>query len=118
MSKNCILCKSTDFKVLYTLGKHKIVSCQNCGLTKTEGKMNVDYEEYHRDSDYDQFDAYFKNIFQKRYNTISKYKNKGKILDIGASTGALLTIFQENGWEVVGIEPSKSAKVAQKKGIE
>ncbi len=45
--------------------------------------------------------------------------NKGKLLDIGAGTGDLLKQALTMGWEVVGVEPNKNARVkAQQKGIE
>lgn len=113
----CILCGSKNFKDLYILNKNKIVECQNCGLVKTLGKQSVNYESYHRDKDYTVYDAYFKNIFQKRFNIIKNKKKVGKILDIGASTGTLMEIFKENGWEEWGIEPSGAYKVAQKRGL-
>jgi len=41
-----------------------------------------------------------------------------KILDIGASTGTMLSIFKDAGWDVWGIEPSKtSVVIAKKRGI-
>lgn len=43
-------------------------------------------------------------------------KSRGRVLDIGASTGAMLDIFKEDRWKTWGVEPSKSAEVAQSKG--
>ncbi len=79
--------------------------------------MDIDYKKYHRDSDYWKFGLMFRNIFMKRFNLISRFTKKGRVLEIGSSTGVFLQIFKERGWEVLGIEPSGSANIAGKKGI-
>jgi len=78
--------------------------------------MAIDYSLYHRDSDYRKFERTFRNIFQLRFNLISKYiKSPGRVLDIGASIGTFLSIYKDHGWEVLGIDPSRTT--ATKKGI-
>lgn len=76
----------------------------------------MEYKNYHRDSDYQKFEPMFRNIFMKRFNLINKYVKKGRVLDIGCSIGTMLQIFEENGWQVWGVEPSKSAQSATAKG--
>jgi SAM-dependent methyltransferase len=44
-------------------------------------------------------------------------KGKGRVLEIGCSTGILLENFKKAGWECLGIEPSGSALTAKKKGL-
>lgn len=111
----CKLCNKNKFKLIYDLGDYKIEQCDNCGLVRTRGQMQVSYDEYHRDTEYSQMDDYFRNIFMKRFNLINRYKNKsGRVLDIGASTGNLLKIFEQNGWESWGVEPSEIASQKHK----
>ncbi len=75
------------------------------------------YLKYHRDSDYQENEGLFKNIFAKRVGIVKKYiTTPGRVLDIGASTGTMLDIFKETGWQTFGVEPSASAKYAVKKG--
>lgn len=76
----------------------------------------MDYKKYHRDKTYSENESLFRNIFEKRVNIIKRYKSKGKVLDIGTSTGVMLDIFKDNGWETWGIEPSESGKIAKQKG--
>lgn len=79
--------------------------------------MNVDYKKYHRDQDYAENEGLFKNIFTKRFFIASKFKKTpGKVLDIGTSTGTMLDVFKEAGWETWGVEPSESSVVAKEKG--
>src|SRR5579859_5368801 len=76
----------------------------------------MDYKKYHRDKTYQENDSHFKNIFRKRVNIVLKYIKKGRVLDVGASTGAMLDIFKEKGFETWGVEPSLSSSIAKKKG--
>lgn len=74
-------------------------------------------ENYHRDESYKKSEALFANIFQKRVNLISRYIKKGKMLEVGCSTGVMLQLFSEKGWEVLGIEPSGSCQEAKNKKL-
>jgi 2-polyprenyl-3-methyl-5-hydroxy-6-metoxy-1,4-benzoquinol methylase len=78
--------------------------------------IKMQYQNYHRDTDYQKFEPMFHNIFMKRFNLINRYIKKGKVLDIGCSIGIFLDIYKENGWETWGVEPSKSAQSAKRKG--
>lgn len=116
----CILCSKKKFKKLFEVEGYEIIKCIKCGLVKTgkgKSKNKISYNNYHRDKDYKENEKMFKNIFKKRYNLIKKHIQKGKILEIGSSTGTLLQIFKKNGWEAWGIEPSASAIKAKKRGI-
>lgn len=115
----CVLCKNKTVEKLFSVRGRNIVRCQKCGLVRTDAEGFEQYDDYHRDEkEYIQDEEIFRNIFQKRYNNIIKFKKTpGKILDIGASTGTLLSIFQKKGWEVWGVEPSNSADYAKKRDI-
>jgi len=110
-------CKCERYISVYRLYEYKIVRCKDCGLVKTLGKMNVDYNDYHRDSDYAKYTKHFRNIFQKRIDIIERFKKHGRVLEIGASTGELLSLFAKEGWEVEGVEPSGVAKIAAGRGL-
>lgn len=104
-----------------------IFQCTKCGLGKTEGefpkefyfdKNKLVYFAYHRDPVYVENKEQFKNIFDKRADIISRFKTKGKALEAGSSTGLLLSLLKDKGWEVLGIEPSQSgASVAIEHGV-
>lgn len=113
----CAICGTEKYLSLYQLKNFSIKKCSNCGLAKTFGKQSVSYENYYRDTDYIKYDKYFENIFKKRFNIISKFKSKGRVLEIGSSTGLLLNIFKDNGWESWGVDPSKSSDIARKRGL-
>lgn len=76
----------------------------------------ISYKKYHRDEDYLIFEKHFKNIFMKRFLLMNQFVKRGRILDIGSSTGTMLSVFKEHGWETWGVEPSESAQSAKSKG--
>lgn len=113
----CIACGSTLQK-LGEVGGNTILICPNCGLGLTEGEAVLDYVRYHRDEIYLKENKQFENIFQKRVRTILRFKQNGSALEVGSSTGLLLSLLQKEGWKVQGIEPSKkAANYAEKQGI-
>ncbi|OGY12671.1 MAG: hypothetical protein A3A58_00210 [Candidatus Blackburnbacteria bacterium RIFCSPLOWO2_01_FULL_41_27] len=101
-----------------TVDGYKIYKCAVCGLGETEEIILPDYKDYHRDKTYLQEGAQFKNIFVKRLQIIAKFSSPGKILEVGSSVGTLLSLFKDEGWEVLGVEPSRfAAKQATGRGI-
>lgn len=83
--------------------------CGKCGIGKTISSPGMDYSRYHRDEVYTQEKALFRNIFRKRANIIFKLKTTGRALEVGSSTGILLSLLKEKGWDVLGVEPSREA---------
>lgn len=80
---------------------------------------DVDYRNYHRDKVYLEYESHFRNIFGTRFRVAKRFRDKpGRVLDIGTSTGTMLDIFKDDGWETWGVEPSESALVAREKGHE
>lgn len=114
----CPVCKSQKIFIKYDLYDYYIYECSNCSLAWTIGEIKPDYKNYHRDPDYGRYEARFRNIFLKRYKIIEKYKPEpGRVIEVGASTGILLSLFKERGWEAWGIEPSSSSKLAKKRSL-
>ncbi len=117
LSKYCVAC-GHEWDSFVTLKNHHIVRCPECGLGHTLA-LSAQKGDYHRDEVYIQSEERFANIFQRRINLISEIKkNPGKILDIGSSTGLMLSLFQKMGWQVQGIEMSNpAAEFAKKRNI-
>jgi 2-polyprenyl-3-methyl-5-hydroxy-6-metoxy-1,4-benzoquinol methylase len=79
-------------------------------ISHTDSKRSLFEKIYH----------FVKSIaLRNKLNLINSLKsNKGRILDIGAGTGDFLLVAKENGWQIVGVEPSQKAKaIAKKKGV-
>ena len=79
-------------------------------ISHTDGKRSVFEKAYH----------FVKGIALKNKLDLinSLQDSKGKLLDIGSGTGEFLNVAKEDGWEIIGIEPSSKAKaIAIKKGV-
>lgn len=112
----CLAC-GHNLKEYGKVSSKEILKCSYCGLGKTN-RLNEQGGNYHRDPAYIEEETLFKNIFQKRANIINKLTDSGKALEVGCSTGILLSLLREKGWRVQGIEVSKlAAEAAKKRGI-
>ena len=116
LEKHCLICGYPAKKFTKKSG-YLIFKCTNCGFGFTE---NLDSQkgDYHRDETYIIEERLFENIFLRRFEEITKYIRQGKVLEIGCSTGVMLSIFKKEGFEVEGVEVSnKAAEIAKGKGI-
>ena len=55
------------------------------------------YDEFTKDVDYNSW-----------YKFLRKYIKKGNILDIGCGTASLTKLFYEDGFDIIGLDISKS----------
>lgn len=114
---NCLIC-SYETKLFTKTNNHLIYKCVHCGFGYTS-KLSAQSGEYHRDETYIQEERLFENIFNKRINEITKYLKTGKVLEIGCSTGLMLSLFQKKGFDVKGVEISKkAAEIARSRNID
>ncbi|MCX6112234.1 MAG: class I SAM-dependent methyltransferase [Proteobacteria bacterium] len=94
------------------MGTQRIVTCTNCGLeyVNPRVKREIIFNGYSNETDelyVSQADARIKT-FRKCLRLVNRfYPKKGKILDVGAAAGFFLKVAKDDGWETVGIEPSK-----------
>lgn len=51
-----------------------------------------------------------RNAIRNKVKLLSKYNDKGTVLDIGAGTGDFLVEAKNQGWNIIGIEPNHKAK--------
>jgi 2-polyprenyl-3-methyl-5-hydroxy-6-metoxy-1,4-benzoquinol methylase len=85
---------------------------------------------YYESKDYISHTDGKKTLFEKMYQfvkgialknklkLINSQSQKGKILDIGAGVGDFLLTAKNDGWEIIGTEPSEKARnIASQKGI-
>jgi 2-polyprenyl-3-methyl-5-hydroxy-6-metoxy-1,4-benzoquinol methylase len=93
-----------------------IARCYNCGLLKTITPKNVQDLKQSRGKMYEEKRDLFIPLFNPIVNEIHKYNKSGRILDVGCSSGLLLELLNQKGFEVYGIEPNKNAyNIANKK---
>lgn len=116
----CDICGSNNYKKILEAGnihglvklsdeKFDLVKCSNCGLVyinpRPEEKNIFKYYNF----DYYGTSSFLSDLFSKLSNLykirkIKKYKNKGKILDVGCGNGAFLFHITGSKWECYGVE--------------
>lgn len=113
----CLICEH-QYAEEWILASHIIYKCSFCGLGKTQ-YLEIEDGDYHRGFEYSKEQEMFNNIFLRRVKLIEKiFSEPGSVLEIGSSRGLLLYQLKQKGWNVCGIEPSKSAASdAEEKGV-
>ncbi len=128
--QNCPVCGSNDLEIymetqdyFLTQEKFSIVECKACSFKFTNPRpLENELAKYYKSEAYishsDSSEGLFNKVYQKvrkytlckKYKLITDFKAKGKILDIGCASGNFLSIFKENGWETVGVEPNEEIR--------
>jgi 2-polyprenyl-3-methyl-5-hydroxy-6-metoxy-1,4-benzoquinol methylase len=124
----CNLCRSDDPEPISYDGVLRLVRCRNCDLMYVSPRLkaqrvralyNQDYF-YAQDKlientrgfkggyrDYIEDREDYLRTFRRRMREINKYNLKiGCLLDVGCAAGYFLVVAREEGWQVMGIEPS------------
>jgi len=125
MTKSCNLCKIDNLEVLYKLKKFDIFKCKECGLTFSDyssiSKKELYGEDYftevhsnffgERGKDYMRYVKGSKKLqqFLKVLDQLKKFKQEGKILDIGCATGVFLDMARKKGYKPQGLDISAYA---------
>jgi len=129
-SLKCLVCEGRYFENYlelqdYFLSKEmfRLSKCQACGLLYTLPKPHSEsLARYYNSSEYTSHNTSkwnLKNLLymqarkfalNQKLRMIEKYVDKGKILDIGAGTGAFLNHCRNRRWDVFGVEPSSIAR--------
>lgn len=130
--EECPACKSRDIEPVleakdYTVSGEtfSIWQCRNCTLRFTQNiPAAEDIGMYYQSSDYVSHSDTSKGIINKLYHSVrnitlqQKRKliqqatrlSKGRLLDIGAGTGAFANTMKESGWTVTALEPDDTAR--------
>ncbi|MCX8041452.1 MAG: methyltransferase domain-containing protein [Thermodesulfobacteriaceae bacterium] len=131
LPKNCPLCQfSGTFSLFEVINQHRIFECPSCGLQFTYPVKAMDYEkayqgkgedllslgsmDYEWAKEVETSEVKERKKWERvpRFNVllpILSYLPKGKLLDIGCSSGNFMLIAKSKGFEVYGMEASKTA---------
>ena len=118
----CPVCGSTDLKNKYAVKGYTLAECSACTAVFVREKLSVDYlagiyqqQEGNRFYEEDNKDClnYYNGLVRKEVEAAKP--GKGRILDIGCSSGLFLELME--GWERHGIEVSEEFGAAAKARI-
>jgi 2-polyprenyl-3-methyl-5-hydroxy-6-metoxy-1,4-benzoquinol methylase len=121
----CAVCELDDARHLLTKNALRIVQCRRCGLVYVNPRPAFDaLTELYAEEDYCQgqvnaaADAKRTQQATQRLRLIERYVGKGRravpsqrgrLLDVGCSTGIFLRAARDAGWQVSGIDVSAAA---------
>lgn len=116
-----MVCGGDDSDFVTRVKETAIVRCRSCGLCYTESRLEEGEAERMYSQEHEE-DVAGLSLYRKARHAmlhqvkmhesrtllsrLAKYKQGGKMLDIGCSAGRLLRIARERGWETFGVEPS------------
>jgi 2-polyprenyl-3-methyl-5-hydroxy-6-metoxy-1,4-benzoquinol methylase len=125
IQSTCPLCdENTEHDQLDNYADYTLVLCHKCKLiSKIISNLNRSKIQNLQNYVYDDLDertAHNINtrMADERLRLISKFVNKGNVLEIGCATGEFIQEAQKSGFNALGIDASKMyTDYAQKKGI-
>lgn len=125
----CYQCGSKDYKIIANGPVVPVISCTSCGLMR-QGPSEQENDSFSLQSCAGGDERYTKQRLEKETTQLVDYMavlpklerilgRKGKLLEIGCSTGLLLKQIQSTGWITAGVEPDGWAyNLAREKGLD
>ncbi len=120
---DCGLCGSAERVLAFRDGPFSVVTCARCGLTYVTPRLRdralleqVYDEGYWRSSaakdrgytDYRADRPLYLRTYRRRWKALRRrFPRPGRVLDVGCAAGYFLSVMQEEGWQVTGLEPSE-----------
>ena len=136
----CPVCNSADFKLFMKIEDYfltgeefTLLECVHCGFRFVNPRPDIsEIGRYYQSEEYISHDAGKTTLFSRaykmarifsiksKYNLVSKYAKRGRILDIGCGTGEFLNYCKTKGFDTSGVEPSEKAGryAREKNGID
>ena len=112
--RNCNLCGKNEFIVLEIDEPYRVIKCSRCNLICVHPfpdlkRLEDNYSEGYYAAWINEQINVRNRIWKNRLRKVKKFKNKGKLLDVGCGSGLFLNKAKTNGWEVSGTEISEYA---------
>lgn len=120
---DCIICGQNNWLKKYD----KLKKCKYCGLVRADDKYfkiqaeTIYTDQYFNGLDYLNYaseEVALKSNFSNRIDRIKKFKQRGKLLDVGCAYGYFLEVANRSGLKATGIELDKyiAKKAAKQSG--
>ncbi len=118
---SCIICGSGNYSEIFDIevsplfAPSKLVKCKNCGLFYASPRpaRNIEEKYYAERYHEDQENGYWYDgrigLFKRSLCEISRFLNKGRLIDVGCGMGYFMDLARSKGWEAMGVEISESA---------
>ena len=131
MEESCIVCWGSAHRKYHTKKSFDVWECTLCGLLRLwplptpqdlercygEGYFNGDAScDGYMDYEYEK--EVTRRAMEKHLELIERHVPRGSLFEVGAATGYFLSLAQERGWQIAGVDISHyAAAQAQAKGL-
>ncbi len=117
----CSCCGNAGVQTLCALKNSHLYRCQSCSFcfVHPTADRNVFYQKLERWAEEDVVDELRRRIafdpatlalYRKYLDRLVRLNHgRGRLVDIGCSTGAFLSVARERGWDVAGVEAGKAS---------
>jgi 2-polyprenyl-3-methyl-5-hydroxy-6-metoxy-1,4-benzoquinol methylase len=116
----CNLCQNDSTRLFLTTPVDTLVRCRRCGLVYVDPRPLAEVADYEEEFFLHEYkDVYgvdyiadrdnITRLAHRRLKAIERYRQGGKLLDVGCAAGFLLAEARRRGWETRGVEVSRFA---------
>ena len=120
--KLCLICNGADIHSLRGYEPHDLVRCRDCGFVfmKQIPTLN-ELESHYATCAYEKekgMPEVTRLSYEKLFDTLDKYRQNNRILDVGCGEEWILEVAMKRGWQAYGTEfSSRAVEICRKKGI-
>jgi ubiquinone/menaquinone biosynthesis C-methylase UbiE len=122
-NETCILCGATslvtflvgkDYRYKTSENEFRLVQCQRCGLVSlsplpTKAEVARMYPDPYYQNGSDLCRALLQPLMGGDIASITRLRQRGRILDVGCGDGSFLLQFKKRNWETFGVEISETS---------
>ncbi len=122
---SCFCCGSSHARCIRAMKPYRMVQCDVCGFVylnprPAEESLRSYYESHYLPHDPETIDLWnrmMKNVFSDAADRLTRVCGSGSVLDIGCGYGLFLKEMRNRGWEVTGLEISRSGADYARKAL-
>lgn len=109
----CEICRVASGELIFVKNGFRLVRCTRCGLVFVENRPSEQQlaQFYNKDSyhveltdDLAPVSQWHKRTAVRQFEFLQRYKQSGRVLDVGCSVGFFLRVAKEHGWETYGVD--------------
>src|ERR1700730_8012725 len=106
--RTCPACESSTGNELTQVDGCTLFSCSYCHTTYSRQAPDLDYDEYYR-PDTLQIPEFIRERLRALVAGFESHRRLNRLLDVGFGAGGVACAGVQAGWQVYGVEKSKSA---------
>ncbi len=118
MSTPCFICGSTSQDFVCRKNEFDLYRCTSCGLVRVDPPPSKEQLDHYYREAYNQYRFSFEGPLAEPsrnrmhgLKVLERFRNPGRLLDVGSAYGHFLDNARRYGWKVEGVEPLNEARI-------